>query len=81
MHLLCSLFHPQSQIRYVNFKPSEFLVRRAEYKKLLFPSSYKIYVADFGIVRAYKFAAKSETDSGASFMPLYAAHEVAKQEI
>lgn len=68
-------------IRHMDFKPGNFLVRFTENCHPLLSSTYKIYVADFGVARAYKSAAESETDSGTSFTPRYAAPEVAEQEM
>lgn len=41
---------------------------------------YKIYIADFGIARAYKSANDAETDSRVSFTRTYAAPEVIAQD-
>ncbi|KAF2623736.1 hypothetical protein BU25DRAFT_173720 [Macroventuria anomochaeta] len=50
------------------------------WRTTVFPT-YKIYVADFGIDRAYKSAAESETDPRISlFTPCCTAPEVVEQE-
>lgn len=78
-------FIHQQNIRHMDFKPGNLLVRPtqrlSEPNLPLFASTYKIYVADFGIARAYKSAADSETDSHIpSYTRRYAAPEVVDQE-
>ena len=75
------LFIHAHNIRHMDFKPGNLLVRPTERGQPLFSSTYKIYVADFGIARAYKSAAESETDSRIPlFTRRYAAPEVVEQE-
>jgi serine/threonine protein kinase len=61
-------------IKHMDIKPKNLLVRR------IVGAQYRIYVADFGIARAYQSKAESETDSPISFTRHYAAPEVAFQE-
>lgn len=68
-------------IRHMDSKPGNFLVRPTEKGSMLISSTYKTYVADFGIARAYTSAAESETDAGTAFKPRYAAPKVAEQEM
>jgi serine/threonine protein kinase len=68
-------------IRHMDFKPQNLLVRPTEKGNPLVSARYKIYIADFGIARAYHTAAESETDSPTSFTRLYAAPEVAEQDL
>lgn len=76
------LFIHNQNIRHMDFKPGNLLVRPTEQGQPRFSSTYKIYVADFGIARAYKSAADSETDSRIPlYTPRYAAPEVVEQEM
>jgi len=63
-------------IKHMDIKPKNMLVRP------YFTGSqpFKVYVADFGIARAYKSADESETDSPISFTRTYAAPEVILQD-
>jgi hypothetical protein len=63
-------------IKHMDIKPKNLLVR--PYR--MGDQSFKVYVADFGIVRAYKSADESETDSPISFTRTYAAPEVIQQD-
>ncbi|KAJ8116775.1 hypothetical protein OPT61_g1869 [Boeremia exigua] len=75
------LFIHTQNIRHMDLKPGNLLVRPTEPGSPWFSSTYKIYIADFGIARAYKSAADSETDSRVPlFTPRYAAPEVVEQE-
>ncbi|KAH7094564.1 kinase-like domain-containing protein [Paraphoma chrysanthemicola] len=63
-------------VKHMDIKPKNILVR-----PLSDPSStYKVYIADFGIARSYTSAADAETDSPVSFTRTYAAPEVALQD-
>ncbi|KAF3036509.1 hypothetical protein E8E11_003611 [Didymella keratinophila] len=77
-------FIHQQNIRHMDFKPGNLLVRPTRClsgpDSPFFASSYRVYVADFGIARAYKSAADSETDSPSSYTRRYAAPEVVDQE-
>jgi serine/threonine protein kinase len=63
-------------IKHMDIKPKNLLVRPYRTGK----QSFKVYIADFGIARAYKSANESETDSPISFTRMYAAPEVILQE-
>jgi serine/threonine protein kinase len=78
-------FIHQQNIRHMDFKPGNFLVRPTQRHYgshlPLFASAYKVYVADFGIAKAYKSAADSETESRIpSYTRRYAAPEIVDQE-
>ena len=78
-------FIHQNNIRHMDFKPGNLLVRPTERLSgptpPLFASNYKVYIADFGIARAYKSVADSETDScNTPFTRRYAAPEIVDQE-
>ncbi|KAF3000706.1 hypothetical protein E8E13_002667 [Curvularia kusanoi] len=64
--------HAQN-VKHMDIKPGNILVRRSE-------DAYRVYIADFGIARAYKSAEASNTDSPTSFTPIYAAPEVITQD-
>ncbi|KAF2035179.1 kinase-like protein [Setomelanomma holmii] len=68
-------FIHEQNIKHMDIKPKNLLVRRQRGAP-----SYKIYVADFGIARAYMSAAESETDSPISLTRIYEAPEVALQD-
>lgn len=59
-------------VKHMDIKPGNILVREVE-------RNYRVYIADFGIARAYKSAEESNTDSPTSFTRIYAAPEVALQ--
>ena len=61
-------------VKHMDIKPKNMLVRR------LPVDTFKIYIADFGIARAYKSASECETDSPISYTKAYAAPEVVLQE-
>lgn len=67
-------FIHDSNIKHMDIKPKNLLVRRTG------PESYKIYIADFGIARAYKTAAEADTESPTAFTRAYAAPEVVLQD-
>ncbi|KAH7359533.1 kinase-like domain-containing protein [Pyrenochaeta sp. MPI-SDFR-AT-0127] len=67
-------FIHQKHVKHMDIKPKNLLVRKRR------DQDYKIYVADFGIARAYKSAEDSETDSPISFTRAYAAPEVILQD-
>jgi serine/threonine protein kinase len=64
--------HDQN-VKHMDIKPANLLVRNAA-------QGQQIYIADFGIARAYKSAEDSFTDSPTSFTRIYAAPEVAMQD-
>ncbi|KAF2824229.1 kinase-like protein [Ophiobolus disseminans] len=67
-------FIHSQKVKHMDIKPKNLLVR------LRYGNSYRIYVADFGIARAYTSAADAETDSPTSFTRTYAAPEVVHQD-
>jgi hypothetical protein len=68
-----SFIHKQ-HIKHMDIKPQNVLVRQ------LGARSYKVYIADFGIARAYTSPAESETDSPIAYTRTYAAPEVVHQD-
>jgi serine/threonine protein kinase len=70
------LFIHDKNIKHIDIKPKNLLVCPSRYHR----GNYKIYIADFGIARAYKFAHDTYTDSPISFTRTYAAPEVVMQE-
>ncbi|KAF1361159.1 kinase-like protein [Lizonia empirigonia] len=75
-----SFIHAQN-VRHMDFKPGNLLVQPTEPGNPIFSSIYRVYIADFGIARAYKTVAESETESRIPmFTPRYAAPEVVEQE-
>ncbi|PVI02121.1 kinase-like protein [Periconia macrospinosa] len=64
-------------VKHMDIKPKNILVRpRGEG----WSDDYKVYIADFGIARAYKSAKDSETESPTAYTPTYAAPEVVQQD-
>jgi tRNA A-37 threonylcarbamoyl transferase component Bud32 len=66
-------FIHSNNVKHMDIKPKNILVRQIN-------DYFKVYVADFGIARAYKSAAESFTDSPTSFTRTYAAPEVMMQD-
>jgi serine/threonine protein kinase len=66
-------FIHNKNVKHMDIKPKNILVRRMN-------DHLKVYIADFGIARAYKSAAESFTDSPTSFTRTYAAPEVILQD-
>jgi serine/threonine protein kinase len=66
-------FIHSKNVKHMDIKPKNILVRRIGHES-------KVYIADFGIARAYKSAAESFTDSPTSFTRTYAAPEVIMQD-
>jgi tRNA A-37 threonylcarbamoyl transferase component Bud32 len=62
-----------NNVKHMDIKPKNILVRQMN-------DHLKVYIADFGIARAYKSAAESFTDSPTSFTRTYAAPEVIIQD-
>ncbi|KAH6629850.1 kinase-like domain-containing protein, partial [Boeremia exigua] len=62
-----------NNVKHMDIKPKNVLIRDGFFE-------LEVYVADFGIARAYKCADDSNTDSPTPFTRLYAAPEVAAQE-
>lgn len=60
-------------VKHMDIKPKNILVRQRK------DGDYRVYIADFGIARAYMSAADAETDSPTSFTRTYAAPEVVDQ--
>lgn len=68
-------FIHNANIKHLDIKPKNLLIRARGA-----PGAYKIYIADFGIARAYKTANDAETDSPVSFTRTHAAPEVIIQD-
>ncbi|KAF2801399.1 kinase-like protein [Mytilinidion resinicola] len=70
-------FLHQNATKHMDIKPKNLLVKTVRDSRSP-PSevSYKVYIADFGITRAYKNASEAETDSRTSFTRMCAAPEV-----
>jgi serine/threonine protein kinase len=64
-------------VKHMDVKPTNLLVQR---KVRALETSYKIYLADFGIARSYNTAADAETESRTPFSRTYAAPEVIRQD-
>ncbi|KAF2196317.1 kinase-like protein, partial [Delitschia confertaspora ATCC 74209] len=62
-------FIHQNNVKHMDIKPKNILVQRRE-----------IFIADFGVARAYRSAHESETDGPTAFTRMYAAPEVALQD-
>ncbi|KAH7120969.1 kinase-like domain-containing protein [Dendryphion nanum] len=73
-------FIHEANVKHMDIKPKNILVRKCEVINLLGPC-YRVYIADFGIARAYRSAADVETDSPISFTRTYAAPEVVLQDM
>jgi tRNA A-37 threonylcarbamoyl transferase component Bud32 len=67
-----SFIHSKN-VKHMDIKPKNILIRQRQ-------GSYQVYVADFGIAKAYESAAESFTDSPTSFTRTYAAPEVVMQD-
>lgn len=67
-------FIHRENVKHMDIKPKNILVRRKNAK-------YKVYIADFGIAKAYGSAAEAFTDSPTSFTRTYAAPEVVLQDV
>ncbi|KAF2626023.1 hypothetical protein BU25DRAFT_107320 [Macroventuria anomochaeta] len=65
-------FIHSKNVKHMGIKPANLHVRRTG-------PDFRIYVADFGIARAYKSAAESDTDPPTSFTRFQAAPAVAMQ--
>jgi hypothetical protein len=73
--LSCAIdFIHKQNVKHMDIKPKNILVRLRERK------GNRVYIADFGIARAYTSAADAETDSPTSFTRAYAAPEVVHQD-
>lgn len=72
-------FIHDSNVKHMDIKPKNILVRHTRNENI-HESQYKVYIADFGIARAYKSAADANTDSPTSFTRIYAAPEVVAQD-
>ncbi|KAF2734540.1 kinase-like protein [Polyplosphaeria fusca] len=71
--------HSQN-VKHMDIKPTNCLVRVYHRSGRAASETYKIYLADFGIARAYQNPAASETDSPTPFTRTYAAPEVVLQD-
>jgi serine/threonine protein kinase len=58
----------------MDIKPQNVLVRQFDFR------SYKVYIADVDIARAYKSSADSETGPPVAYTRTYAAPEVIEQD-
>ncbi|KAF2128921.1 kinase-like protein [Dothidotthia symphoricarpi CBS 119687] len=67
------MFIHSKNVKHMDIEPKNLLVCKHG-------DTYKIYVANFGIARAYKCATDSETDSPTAFTRRYAAPEVVTQD-
>jgi serine/threonine protein kinase len=65
-------------VKHMDIKPANLLVQKKAGPRL---TSYKIYLADFGIARSYDTAAAAETESRTPFSRTYAAPEVIRQDV
>jgi serine/threonine protein kinase len=66
-------FIHNKNVKHMDIKPKNILIRRSQ-------EGYKVYIADFGIAKAYRSAAESFTDSPTAFTRTYAAPEVVMQD-
>ncbi|KAF2676425.1 kinase-like protein [Lentithecium fluviatile CBS 122367] len=74
-------FLHRNNVKHMDIKPKNILVRPIDLlDSVVFGDKYKVYIADFGIARAYQSAAEVETDSPTSFTRTYAAPEVMHQD-
>jgi serine/threonine protein kinase len=73
-------FLHRENVKHMDIKPKNILVRPIEKSGLDDKLGYKVYIADFGIARAYQSAAEVETDSPTSYTRTYAAPEVVDQD-
>lgn len=71
------VFLHDNNVKHMDIKPKNILVRNIPRTR---PSEFRIYIADFGIARAYQSAAEVETDSPTSYTRTYAAPEVVQQD-
>ncbi|KAF2443252.1 kinase-like protein [Karstenula rhodostoma CBS 690.94] len=69
------LFLHNQNIKHMDIKPKNILVRHLGSDR-----GYKVYLADFGIARAYSTAAEADTESPVPYTRTYAAPEVIMQE-
>ncbi|KAJ4359869.1 uncharacterized protein N0V89_000425 [Didymosphaeria variabile] len=69
-------FIHDKNVKHMDIKPANVLVRHLG---STIPK-YKVYLADFGIARAYQTAAEADTESPTAFTRTYAAPEVVTQE-
>jgi serine/threonine protein kinase len=71
----------EKAIKHMDIKPQNLLVRDMGRNGSAGPGrEFKIYVADFGIAKAYRSSAEAETDTPTSFTARYGAPEVVAQE-
>lgn len=70
-------FMHEKAVKHMDIKPKNLLVRVMRRNTINYTLEYKIYIADFGIARAYTSPLAAETDSPTSFTKMYAAPEVA----
>lgn len=67
-------------IKHMDIKPRNILVRDIRKSSIRHSAAFRVYLADFGIARAYESAEDAETSSPTAFPRLYAAPEVVAQE-
>ncbi|KAL1621121.1 hypothetical protein SLS56_009326 [Neofusicoccum ribis] len=73
-------FLQKRNVKHMDIKPKNILVRDVRQSILAHDCAYKVYLADFGIARAYSSPTESETTSPTAFTRLYSAPEVVAQE-
>lgn len=66
-------------VKHMDIKPKNILIRQTASSNS-HRSCYKVYLADFGIARAYQSTVEAETDSPTLYTRTYAAPEVVRQE-
>ncbi|KAK7187805.1 dual specificity mitogen-activated protein kinase kinase 1 [Paraphaeosphaeria sporulosa] len=70
-------FLHESNVKHMDIKPRNILIRR---KFDSIDQEWKVYLADFGIARAYSSAVEAESGSPISYTRTYTAPEVVMQE-
>ncbi|KAJ4291886.1 hypothetical protein N0V90_009783 [Kalmusia sp. IMI 367209] len=75
-------FLHSENVKHMDIKPKNILVRTMGPASIKGPFNipWKVYLADFGIARAYQTAAEADTESPTSYTRTYAAPEVVLQE-
>ncbi|KAF2122332.1 kinase-like domain-containing protein [Lophiotrema nucula] len=74
-----SYIHDQA-IKHMDIKPKNLLVRNMRDSIICNQGLYKVYIADFGIARAYRSVEDCDTESPTAYTKMYAAPEVVAQE-
>ena len=70
----------EKAMKHMDIKPKNLLVRDMKNSTICNQGQYKIYIADFGITRAYQSIEDCNTESFTSYTRKYAAPEVVAQE-